>query len=155
MRDGRHLVGFLRSYDQFCKWRGRLLLCCAYWPLTPVLHTANLVLEHTVERHISAGKVADLQLGLFLIRGENMVMIAEIVRGAECFRGAGVLLRELTSLAAALRLLQDEDKEKYVLGNVLESADIAEVLESEKAADEAAARRKEKTSKTKWLMDEM
>jgi len=56
LRDGRRLHGVLRSYDQF----------------------ANLVLEDTVERIYHENLFAEHWHGLFLIRGENVVLIGEI-----------------------------------------------------------------------------
>ncbi|KAJ5925121.1 hypothetical protein N7454_007760 [Penicillium verhagenii] len=56
LRDGRKLVGVLRSWDQF----------------------ANLVLQDTVEK-IYAGKVyADVPRGIFLVRGENVLLLGEV-----------------------------------------------------------------------------
>jgi len=56
LRDGRKLHGVLRSYDQF----------------------ANLVLEDTVERIYHGDVFAENWHGLFLIRGENVVLLGEI-----------------------------------------------------------------------------
>ncbi|KDQ63713.1 hypothetical protein JAAARDRAFT_29738 [Jaapia argillacea MUCL 33604] len=56
LRDGRKLIGVLRSYDQF----------------------ANLVLEDTVERIYHADVFAERWQGLYLIRGENVVLLGEI-----------------------------------------------------------------------------
>jgi U6 snRNA-associated Sm-like protein LSm1 len=56
LRDGRKLHGVLRSYDQF----------------------ANLVLEDTVERIYHGTAFAETWHGLFLIRGENVVLLGEI-----------------------------------------------------------------------------
>lgn len=42
--------------------------------------TANLVLEDTVERIYHQDVFAELKLGLYLIRGENVVLLGEIVR---------------------------------------------------------------------------
>lgn len=56
LRDGRKLFGVLRSYDQF----------------------ANLVLEDTVERIYHQDVFAEQWVGLFLIRGENVVLLGEI-----------------------------------------------------------------------------
>ncbi|KAI0322728.1 Sm-like ribonucleoprotein [Amylostereum chailletii] len=56
LRDGRKLHGVLRSYDQF----------------------ANLVLEDTVERIYHGSSFAEKWCGLFLIRGENVVLLGEI-----------------------------------------------------------------------------
>lgn len=58
LRDGRTLIGYLRSVDQF----------------------ANLVLHRTIER-IHVGKnYGDIPRGIFIIRGENVVLLGEIVR---------------------------------------------------------------------------
>jgi U6 snRNA-associated Sm-like protein LSm1 len=56
LRDGRKLHGVLRSYDQF----------------------ANLVLEDTIERVYYGNAFAENRHGLFLIRGENVVLLGEI-----------------------------------------------------------------------------
>nr|XP_058156615.1 U6 snRNA-associated Sm-like protein LSm1 [Dasypus novemcinctus] len=56
LRDGRTLIGFLRIIDQF----------------------ANLVLHQTVA-HIHVGKkYGDIPRGLFVVRGENRVLLGEI-----------------------------------------------------------------------------
>jgi len=56
LRDGRKLIGVLRSYDQF----------------------ANLVLEDTVERIYHDNVYGDIHRGVFLIRGENVVLLGEV-----------------------------------------------------------------------------
>mmetsp|Transcript_41454 Transcript_41454/g.131856 ORF Transcript_41454/g.131856 Transcript_41454/m.131856 type:complete len:145 (-) Transcript_41454:153-587(-) len=58
LRDGRKLIGWLRTYDQF----------------------ANLLIEHTVERHIlyQEKQYADIYLGTMLIRGENVCLFGEV-----------------------------------------------------------------------------
>ncbi|TDZ34695.1 U6 snRNA-associated Sm-like protein LSm1 [Colletotrichum sidae] len=67
LRDGRKLIGVLRSWDQF----------------------ANLVLQDTVERVFAhpdpeanppreAGLYADIKRGIFLVRGENVLLLGEI-----------------------------------------------------------------------------
>ena len=58
LRDGRKLIGVLRSVDQF----------------------ANLVLEHTVERIFVGEQYGDVTLGLYIVRGENVVLVGELVR---------------------------------------------------------------------------
>merc|ERR1711976_64449 len=57
LRDGRKIIGWLRTYDQF----------------------ANLLLEQTVERHIlyEEKEYADVYLGMVLIRGENVMLFGE------------------------------------------------------------------------------
>lgn len=60
LRDGRKLIGILRSWDQF----------------------ANLVLQSTVERifitHTTPPLYADIPRGVFLVRGENVLLLGEI-----------------------------------------------------------------------------
>ena len=56
LRDGRKLIGVLRSYDQF----------------------ANLVLENTLERIYHEDAYADIRRGVYLIRGENVVLLGEV-----------------------------------------------------------------------------
>lgn len=56
LRDGRKLHGVLRSYDQF----------------------ANLVLEDTYERIYHGNTFAQDWRGLYVIRGENVVLLGEI-----------------------------------------------------------------------------
>ncbi|KAK8247395.1 hypothetical protein HDK77DRAFT_374849 [Phyllosticta capitalensis] len=56
LRDGRKLIGVLRSWDQF----------------------ANLVLQDTVERIYVQNLYADINRGIFLVRGENVLLLGEI-----------------------------------------------------------------------------
>lgn len=56
LRDGRHLIGILRSFDQFM----------------------NLILEETFERIVVRGEYSDISLGLYIIRGDNIVVLGEI-----------------------------------------------------------------------------
>lgn len=56
LRDGRKLIGILRSFDQF----------------------ANVVIEGAVERIIVGDLFCDVHLGLYIIRGENVVLIGEL-----------------------------------------------------------------------------
>jgi len=58
LRDGKKLIGVLRSWDQF----------------------GNLVLQNTILRHFSQGLYGDEPRGLQLIRGENILLMGEIVR---------------------------------------------------------------------------
>lgn len=57
LRDGRSLFGILRSIDQF----------------------ANLVLHLTVERIYIGDEYGEIDRGVFLIRGENVVLCGELV----------------------------------------------------------------------------
>lgn len=56
LRDGRKIVGFLRSFDQF----------------------ANLVLDTAIERIVVGSLYAEVPLGLYVVRGENVVLLGEI-----------------------------------------------------------------------------
>ncbi|KAL9136902.1 MAG: hypothetical protein Q9175_001882 [Cornicularia normoerica] len=56
LRDGRKLIGVLRSWDQF----------------------ANLVLQDTIERIFVQEVYADVIRGIFLVRGENVLLLGEI-----------------------------------------------------------------------------
>ncbi|PON54293.1 LSM domain/archaea-type [Trema orientale] len=56
LRDGRKLLGLLRSFDQF----------------------ANVILEGACERAIVGDIYCDIPLGLYVIRGENVVLIGEL-----------------------------------------------------------------------------
>ncbi|PLB47896.1 small nuclear ribonucleo protein [Aspergillus steynii IBT 23096] len=56
LRDGRKLIGVLRSWDQF----------------------ANLVLQDTIERMYAGNLYADIPRGIFLVRGENVLLLGEI-----------------------------------------------------------------------------
>mmetsp|Transcript_20099 Transcript_20099/g.19402 ORF Transcript_20099/g.19402 Transcript_20099/m.19402 type:complete len:123 (-) Transcript_20099:99-467(-) len=56
LRDGRHFVGKLRSFDHFM----------------------NLILEETYERVLITGKYCDVPLGLYIVRGDSIVLLGEI-----------------------------------------------------------------------------
>ncbi|GCB64287.1 hypothetical protein scyTo_0013314, partial [Scyliorhinus torazame] len=56
LRDGRTLIGYLRSIDQF----------------------ANLVVHQTLERIHVGQKYGDIPRGIFVVRGENVVLLGEI-----------------------------------------------------------------------------
>ncbi|KAI9747651.1 MAG: SM-like, degradation of cytoplasmic mRNAs and positively regulates transcription initiation [Lichina confinis] len=56
LRDGRKFIGVLRSWDQY----------------------ANLVLQDTVERIFVQRLYADIPRGIFIVRGENVVLLGEI-----------------------------------------------------------------------------
>lgn len=92
LRDGRKLMGTLCSFDQF----GTVFL----FPCTNTFHffrisqtdvpsefltflslfySANAVLEGACERVIVGDLYCDIPLGLYVIRGENVVLIGELV----------------------------------------------------------------------------
>lgn len=60
LRDGRTLIGVLRSVDQF----------------------ANLVLDKTTERIHVGKQFGDIYRGIFVVRGENVVVVGLIVSEA-------------------------------------------------------------------------
>ncbi|XP_013193620.1 U6 snRNA-associated Sm-like protein LSm1 [Amyelois transitella] len=61
LRDGRTLIGYLRCVDQF----------------------ANLVLHKTIERIHVGKEYGDIPRGIFIVRGENVVLLGEIDREKE------------------------------------------------------------------------
>jgi len=84
LRDGRKLVGILRSYDQF----------------------ANLVLHDTIERLYYEDKFAELERGFFLIRGESVVMICELDKSN--------LYQKPLSPVPPATILQDVEREERI-----------------------------------------
>ncbi|KAI5780326.1 small nuclear ribonucleoprotein [Peziza echinospora] len=56
LRDGRKFIGVLRTWDQY----------------------ANLVLQSTVERIIVDDIYCDIPRGVFIVRGENVLLLGEI-----------------------------------------------------------------------------
>jgi U6 snRNA-associated Sm-like protein LSm1 len=77
LRDGRKLIGVLRSYDQF----GTCTRPTCMYP-SDVGFAANLVLEDTVERIYHQDVFAENWRGLYLIRGENVVLLGEVVESS-------------------------------------------------------------------------
>ena len=66
LRDGRKFFGILRSYDQFGTF-------------SIIDKIANLVLQDTIERIILPDAYSENHYGLFVIRGENVVLLGEVV----------------------------------------------------------------------------
>ena len=56
LRDGKTLIGYLRSIDQY----------------------ANLLLSNTIERIYVGNKYGDIPRGVYIVRGENVVLIGEV-----------------------------------------------------------------------------
>ena len=85
LRDGRKIIGIMRSFDQF----------------------SNIVLEHAEERVVVGKRFADVPLGLYVIRGENLVLLGQIVRAS------ATLTRACRPAASRplVRPRQDEAKE--------------------------------------------
>lgn len=61
MRDGVHIVGTLRSFDQY----------------------SNIVLEDAVERRNVGNKAVDVPLGLFVLRSESIVLLGSVSEAKE------------------------------------------------------------------------
>src|SRR5439155_12714139 len=82
LRDGRKIIGILRSYDQFGKTGlnpSRLITFPEFARLKTKIFTANLVLQDSLERIYMNDSYGDIPLGVFVIRGENVVLLGEIV----------------------------------------------------------------------------
>lgn len=76
LRDGRKLIGVLRSWDQFGERKqGR-----EHGASFSDYLAGNLVLQDTIERLFVQNLYADIDRGLFLVRGENVLILGEIVR---------------------------------------------------------------------------
>lgn len=95
LRDGRNLVGVLRSFDQYM----------------------NLTVENTHERVIVGDKFADYPLGIYIVRGDNVVLLGEVDEE----RNARVLkrvereeLEELAAAAAALEATEGSSKRQVL-----------------------------------------
>ncbi|KAM7344447.1 U6 snRNA-associated Sm-like protein LSm1 [Cochliomyia hominivorax] len=91
LRDGRTLIGYLRSVDQF----------------------ANLVLHRTIERIHVGNEYGDIPRGVFIIRGENVVLLGEIDREKE----SKLPLEEISvdEILDAQRREQEQRQEKHRL----------------------------------------
>ena len=77
LRDGRTLIGYLRSVDQFGEPLSRRSLHPLVLSLS--LPAANLLMQHTVERIHVGKRFGDIPRGIYLIRGENVALCGEIV----------------------------------------------------------------------------
>ncbi|XP_055691381.1 U6 snRNA-associated Sm-like protein LSm1 [Lutzomyia longipalpis] len=91
LRDGRTLIGYLRSVDQF----------------------ANLVLHRTIERIHVGNEYGDIPRGVFIIRGENVVLLGEIDREKE----TNLPLKEVSvdDILDAQRREQEQRHERHKL----------------------------------------
>lgn len=85
MRDGRTLIGILRSVDQF----------------------ANLILHQAVERIHVGSNFGDIPRGVFLVRGDNITIIGEIVSHKKIIK-----LRVLHNSYVIHKYCNLQDKEK-------------------------------------------
>lgn len=102
LRDGRTLIGFLRSVDQF----------------------ANLVLHRTIERIHVGNEYGDIPRGIFIIRGENVVLLGEIVRKLE---------KLLKNNCSSSYSIQDRDKESNL---PLKEISVDDILDAQRREQE-------------------
>lgn len=86
LRDGRKLLGILRSFDQFGTNCSIVIVqgftCHSFFNDRKCYISyisANAVLEEACERVIVGDLYCDIPLGLYIIRGENVVLIGELV----------------------------------------------------------------------------
>ncbi|RXK37474.1 U6 snRNA-associated Sm-like protein LSm1 [Tremella mesenterica] len=96
LRDGRKIIGVFRSYDQF----------------------ANFLMESVVERLYHKMEYADRDIGILLVRGENVVAVGEIDLIAEDL----IPLREISVENIMTRITEDNtkrDKDQIIKENVL------------------------------------
>ena len=69
LRDGKKIIGVLRSFDQYGMEVQGFRTDCA----------ANLVLQDAIERIFVGDIYGDIYAGIYVIRGENVVLLGEIV----------------------------------------------------------------------------
>mmetsp|Transcript_3242 Transcript_3242/g.7576 ORF Transcript_3242/g.7576 Transcript_3242/m.7576 type:complete len:125 (-) Transcript_3242:374-748(-) len=82
LRDGRHIVGTLRTFDQY----------------------SNIVLVNSCERQVSGEMYADTKKsGVYLIRGENVVMMGELDGKIEKSTMTRVSLKQLEEHSEKLK----------------------------------------------------
>ncbi|KAL1954865.1 hypothetical protein VTO42DRAFT_507 [Malbranchea cinnamomea] len=84
LRDGRKLIGVLRSWDQY----------------------ANLVLQDTIERTYAGNLYCEERRGVYLVRGENVLLLGEIDLDKEDDIPAGL---KQASVAEVMKLKKDEE----------------------------------------------
>ena len=94
LRDGRKLVGTLRTYDQH----------------------SNLVFQDTIERIVAGGRYfADIPRGIFVVRGDNLVFLGEFADGAGT---AGSMIEG--DVASVLQMQRQELERKQRLDQLRE-----------------------------------
>ncbi|THW61378.1 hypothetical protein D6C77_10566 [Aureobasidium pullulans] len=98
----------------------------------------NLVLQDTVERLFAQNLYADVDRGLFLVRGENVLLLGEIVRSAFSYHDSTA-----TNVA-----LQDLDRDDYV-PPTFQQAPLDQVFELHK--QEQAQKKKQEKMRHKKL----
>eukprot|EP00611_Tribonema_gayanum_P025135 TRINITY_DN566_c1_g1_i1.p1 TRINITY_DN566_c1_g1~~TRINITY_DN566_c1_g1_i1.p1 ORF type:complete len:257 (-),score=85.13 TRINITY_DN566_c1_g1_i1:12-716(-) len=91
LRDGRHLVGLMRSYDQF----------------------SNIVLEDTHERHFVGALYGDIPLGLYIVRGDSVVLLGEVAAEEEQGEQEGGALLKRVTADDILQAQQESDVDPF------------------------------------------
>ncbi|KAL4445813.1 hypothetical protein ABPG77_009012 [Micractinium sp. CCAP 211/92] len=99
LRDGRKIIGTLRSFDQF----------------------ANLVLSDSRERIIVGEQYAEIPLGLHVVRGENVVLLGELDASREPPPGLQLVSEEV--IKQAQRAEREAEKLKGTLRSRFEFLD--------------------------------
>mmetsp|Transcript_4822 Transcript_4822/g.14534 ORF Transcript_4822/g.14534 Transcript_4822/m.14534 type:complete len:145 (+) Transcript_4822:2877-3311(+) len=90
LRDGRCILGWLRSFDQY----------------------ANVVLENAVERIVVAESFGDIPQGIFVIRGENVMILGEVDPSREALIGRHLQQVSPSEIKRALKA-QKADKDAF------------------------------------------
>ncbi len=90
LRDGRQYIGILRSFDQF----------------------SNIVLEECVERVVVDSSYADVPLGLYVVRGENVVLMGDL---ADAEHAAPPLAGHTRVTPAQIKLAQRAERDAAAL----------------------------------------
>ncbi|XP_057302393.1 U6 snRNA-associated Sm-like protein LSm1 [Hydractinia symbiolongicarpus] len=90
LRDGKTFIGELSSVDQF----------------------ANLVLENTIERIHVGKQYGDIHRGVFVVRGENVVLLGEVDSEKEA--ASNLIKVSIDDILEAQRrdMLEKEEQEK-------------------------------------------
>mmetsp|Transcript_12658 Transcript_12658/g.43964 ORF Transcript_12658/g.43964 Transcript_12658/m.43964 type:complete len:142 (+) Transcript_12658:3-428(+) len=102
LRDNRKLIGVLRSFDQF----------------------SNIIMQETVERIVVGDLYADISLGTYIVRGENVVLMGQVDPNLEHDMGG---LRRVSE--AEIKQAQKAEKEaEKMKGSMLKRMDFLDDL---------------------------
>lgn len=86
LRDGRNFFGWLRSFDQY----------------------ANLILDNTVERLSVEDSYADVPIGMFIIRGENVMLLGQVDEEKELKLAANLKQVTEPEIRRALSVIKED-----------------------------------------------
>lgn len=81
LRDGRKLIGIMRSFDQFANivLEGtKIHELASFEPTNSLLTVSTLFHTGARERIIVGNQFGEVDLGLHLVRGENVVLLGEL-----------------------------------------------------------------------------